>query len=203
MKTKVKICGLRSLRDIEIVNKYDIDYVGFVFAESKRRVSIHEVKAMGEALRKDIKAVGVFVNTPPEEINKIVDYCKIDIVQLHGNETLEECEKIKAPIWKSISVKEKADAAKIELYKNTQGILLDGIKPGSGECFNWDLAKGISDKYFTILAGGLTTENVSNAIQEVKPQVVDVSSGVETDSIKDEEKIREFARRVKGEGFIA
>lgn len=203
MKTKIKICGLKSLRDIEIVNKYPVDYVGFVFAESKRKVSIHEAKAMVEVLRKDIKAVGVFVNTPPEEINKIVDYCKLDIVQLHGNETLEECEKIKASIWKSISVKEKADAAKIELYKNTQGILLDGIKPGSGECFNWDLAKGISDKYFTILAGGLTPENVSNAIQEVKPQVVDVSSGVETDSIKDEEKIREFARRVKREGFIA
>lgn len=195
MKTKVKICGLRSLRDIEIVNKYPVDYVGLVFAESKRKVSIHEAKAMIEGLRKDIKAVGVFVNTPPEEINKITDYCKLDIVQLHGNETLKECEKIKAPIWKSVSVKEKADVAKIELYKNTQGILLDGIKPGSGECFNWDIAKGISDKYFTILAGGLTPENVSNAIQQVKPQVVDVSSGVETDSIKDEEKIREFVRK--------
>ncbi|KOA19975.1 N-(5'-phosphoribosyl)anthranilate isomerase [Clostridium homopropionicum DSM 5847] len=197
MKTKVKICGLRSVRDIEIVNKYSVDYVGFVFAESKRKVSIHVAKAMIEALRKDIKAVGVFVNTLPEEINKITDYCKLDIVQLHGNETLEDCEKIKAPIWKSISVKSKADVAKIELYKNAQGILLDGLKPGSGECFKWDLAKGISDKYFTILAGGLTHGNVSKAIQEVKPQVVDVSSGVETDSIKDEEKIRGFVSKVK------
>jgi len=197
MKTEVKICGLRSLRDIEIVNKYAVDYVGFVFAESKRRVSINEAKAMIEALRKDIKAVGVFVDIPPEEINKITDYCKLDIVQLHGNETLEECEKIKAPLWKSISVKDKNDVEKIKLYKNAQGILLDGLKPGSGECFNWDLAKDISKKYFTILAGGLTPENVCKSIHEVKPQVVDVSSGVETDSIKDEEKIREFISSVK------
>jgi len=197
MNTKVKICGLKTLEDIHSVNKYEVDYVGFVFAPSKRRVSIEEVKEMMSALRKDIKGVGVFVNTKPEEVNKIMKYCGLHIAQLHGNESLEECNKINYPVWKGIAVVSDVDIEKVKVYKNLSGILLDGAKAGSGEKFNWDFIKGISNDLFTILAGGLKAENVEEGILTVRPHVVDISSGVESDGKKDEEKIKEFIRRVK------
>lgn len=198
MRVKVKICGLKSLRDIEIVNKYAVDYVGFVFAKSKRQVSIEKAKVMIRALRKDIQAVGIFVNTPYDDINKIAEYCGLHIAQLHGNETPKECEKVNSPVWKAISIKEKSDLKQITYYENVLGILIDGKIPGSGEAFNWDIADGISKDNFLILAGGLTQWNLKEAIQKVKPNVVDVSSGVESNFKKDEEKIKKFIKEVKG-----
>ena len=177
MNTKVKICGLKTLKDIHTVNKYAVDYVGFVFAPSKRQVSMEEVKEMMSALREGIKAVGVFVNAPHEEVNEIMKYCELHIAQLHGTESPEECNRINYPVWKGLSIQSSEDVEKIEDYKNISGILLDGAKAGSGEKFNWDLIEGIS---------------------KVHPQVVDVSSGVEVDGKKDEGKIKEFIRRVKG-----
>jgi len=197
MNTKVKICGLKTLEDIHIVNKYEVDYVGFVFAPSKRRVSIEEVKEMMSVLRKDIKGVGVFVNTKHEEVNNMMKYCGLHIAQLHGNESLEECNKINYPVWKGIAVASDGDIEKVQEYKNLSGVLLDGAKAGSGEKFDWDFIKGISNEFFTILAGGLRAENVEEGILTVSPHVVDVSSGVESNGKKDEEKIKEFIRRVK------
>lgn len=197
MNTKVKICGLKTLEDIHIVNKYKVDYVGFVFAPSKRRVSIEEVKEMMSALRKDIEGVGVFVNTKPEEVNNVMKYCGLHIAQLHGNESLEECNNIDYPVWKGISIASNGDIEKVQEYKKLSGILLDGAKAGSGEKFNWDFIKGISNEFFTILAGGLSAENVEEGILSICPHVVDISSGVESNGKKDEEKIKEFIRRVK------
>jgi phosphoribosylanthranilate isomerase len=198
MNTKVKICGLKTLKDIHIVNRFAVDYVGFVFASSKRQVSKQELKEMMGALRGDIRAVGVFVNTPTEEINKIMEYCGLQIAQLHGTESPENCNRINYPVWKGLSIQSSEDVDKIEDYKNISGVLLDGAKAGSGEKFNWDLIEGVSKETFTILAGGLRTENVVEGISKVHPQVVDVSSGVEVNEKKDEEKIREFIREVKG-----
>lgn len=198
MNTKVKICGLKTIKDIHIVNKYAVDYVGFVFAPSKRQVSMEEVKEMVRALRVDIKGVGVFVNTPSEEVNAIMKYCGLHIAQLHGAESPKECNRVNYPVWKGLSIQSSEDVDKISDYKNISGVLLDGAKAGSGERFNWDLIEGVSERRFTILAGGLKAENVVKAISKVHPHVVDVSSGVEVDGKKDEEKIREFIRRVIG-----
>ncbi|MCY6483207.1 phosphoribosylanthranilate isomerase [Clostridium aestuarii] len=197
MKTKIKICGLKTLEDIRMINKYPIDYVGFVFVESKRKVSKEQVRDMKKILSTKIKAVGVFVNTPYDEINDIVNYCGIDIVQMHGEESSEECEKIIVPVWKAISVQNKKDLIKAQRYKNVKGFLLDGVKAGSGISFEWSLVKEFSKNYFTILAGGLNSENVQQCIEIVNPHMVDVSSGVEKDGQKNEEKIKKFIRKVK------
>lgn len=201
MNTKIKICGLKTLKDIHSVNKFAIDYVGFVFARSKRQVSIEEVREMMSILREDIKAVGVFVDESPEEVNKIMEYCGLHIAQLHGEETVEDSMKISYPVWKALSIKSSEDVKKAEKYKMFSGVLLDGSKAGSGEKFNWDFIEGASKGAFTILAGGLKSENVEEGILKTRPQVVDVSSGVEIDGVKNEEKIREFVRRVKGYEF--
>ncbi|WP_084757985.1 phosphoribosylanthranilate isomerase [Defluviitalea phaphyphila] len=194
---KIKICGLKKLEQIHMINKYEVDYVGFVFAKSKRQISPKTAKEMKLALREDIKAVGVFVDTPIEEVNKIAKYCNLDIVQLHGRETPKECEQSIVPVWKAFSVKEKLELNLIDEYKKVSGFLFDSSRGGSGKTFDWDLIKGISKSYFTILAGGLNIDNIENAIKKVNPHVIDVSSGVETNGEKDEEKIKEFIRRAK------
>lgn len=192
----IKICGLRTLEDITIINAHPVDYVGFVFAPSKRRVAPEEARVMRNKLDRRIKAVGVFVNTSSEEINKTIEYCGINIAQLHGEETPEECSRIIVPVWKAIAVKDDQALQAAQAYRNVAGILLDGSKAGSGTVFDWNWAEGFADKQLTILAGGLNAENVQLAIKTVKPHVVDVSSGVETDGAKDREKIISFIRKV-------
>ncbi|WP_461206444.1 phosphoribosylanthranilate isomerase [Clostridium sp. DL1XJH146] len=200
MVTKIKICGLKTERDIEIINKYDVDYIGFVFAESKRKVTKEKAKDMVSKLRKDIKAVGVFVNSTKEEINEVVDFCGLDIIQLHGKETTEFSSCFDIPVWKAFSIKDKASLIEIGKYHEINGYLLDGLNPGSGKSFDWNIINGFSKDHFTILAGGLNSINVKTGIELVKPAVVDVSSGVEVEGIKNEEKIIEFIRKVKRYG---
>jgi phosphoribosylanthranilate isomerase len=111
------------------------------------------------------------------------------------------CAKANRLVWKAVSIKTEASLKEIEKYSGVDGILVDTYKAGSlggnGETFNWDIVKGLSDRYFTILAGGLEADNINEAIETVKPQVVDVCSGVEINIIKDEEKIKNFVRRVQ------
>lgn len=198
MNTKIKICGVKSLEDIAIVNKYDIDYVGFVFAKSKRQITKELAKKMKEKLNPKIKAVGVFVDAPYENINETIQYVGLDMVQLHGNETNDLCIKINKPVLKSISIRNKDSINKVSQYKNIYGFVVDGAVAGSGKVFDWNFIGDISSKYITFLAGGLNEKNVEEAIQKINPQVVDVSSGVEVDGIKNEEKIKQFVRKVKG-----
>jgi len=202
MTTQIKICGLRSVRDIQIINKYDIHYAGFIFASgSKRQLTVDRAREMRKVLRHDIKAVGVFTHTSIEEVNRIADECDLDIIQLHSDESPNTCERANREVWKALSIKSEESLKDIEKYKNVKGILVDTYKAGSlggnGEIFNWDIVKGLSDKYFTILAGGLEPDNINAAIELVKPNVVDVCSGVEIEYIKDEEKIKKFVRRVQ------
>lgn len=199
----IKICGIKTFEDIEIINRYDIQYAGFIFAKgSKRELNVDRAKELRRNLNKNIKAVGVFTYTPIEEINLIADYCNLDIIQLHSNETDEDCKKANRTVWKSISIKSDENYD-IDKYKQADGILFDTYKPntlgGSGEVFNWDKVKGLSQKYFIILAGGLNESNIVEAIDTVKPQVVDICSGVETDGFKDEIKIKNIVRRIKNE----
>lgn len=198
---KVKICGLKRLEDINIVNKYPVDYIGFVFAPSKRRVSLEEAMELKSALNPSIKTVGVFVNEEPSLVNEIATKCSLDIVQLHGDEDDEYIKNIKFPVWKSISIKDSNFYKEMESCTLSCGFVLDtyssDAKGGTGKVFNWDLVKDISKDKFIILAGGLNSSNVLTAIEKVSPSVIDVSSGVEELGVKNELKIKEFLRKVK------
>jgi phosphoribosylanthranilate isomerase len=196
---KIKICGLKRIKDIEIINENykDIDYIGLVFAESKRKVDKELAKELIDRLNPKIKTVGVFVNSKPEEINDIVDYCKLNIVQMHGSESVEDCLKISASVWKAFKIKEESDLNSIMEYEEFKGILLDGKDPGSGGSFNWKWAEKLNIKSNLILAGGINSGNVTQAMNIIKPNIVDISSGVEIDGYKNAEKIKEFIRKVR------
>ncbi len=199
---KVKICGLRRMEDIEIVNKYKPDYVGFVFAKSKREVNIEEAKKLIEKLDKDIKSVGVFVDLEPEKVNEIKKISGIDIVQLHGHEDIDYCQKIDGTIWKAFRVKDESIKEDIEKYSNIAEILLldahvKGVAGGSGKKFDWNLVNKIGKKDNIALAGGINIENIDEARERVNPILLDVSSGVEAGGFKEEGLIREFLKKVR------
>lgn len=190
---KIKICGLKRLKDIDIANKYKIDYAGFVFAESKRKVTHKLASQMKEKISSDIPVVGVFVDANSKEILKLYNDNIIDIAQLHGNENEEYIKNLKEKtdynlkIIKAIEMSETVDLSK---YDNSLAdyLLLDNGK-GSGETFDWRLIRKDLKKDF-FLAGGLNSENISQAIEEFKPYAIDLSSSVETNGFKDEEKIK-------------
>ena len=203
---KLKICGMRRPEDIEMANRYEPDYIGFVFAESPRKVSYEQAKELSALLNEDIVPVGVFVN---EHMNIIVDLFKdgiIEIAQLHGDEdekyirnlkdkSIEETGK-QIPVINAIEIKEGADYDD-ELLKWRDSVsdyfILDSGK-GSGKTFDWSLIDKESEFFMNsiFLAGGLNSENLALAIEEFNPFAVDLSSSVETDGFKDEEKIKEI-----------
>lgn len=203
---KIKICGLRRLEDIEIVNKYKPDYIGFVFAESPRKVSFEEARELSGLLSEDIVPVGVFVN---EHMKLIVDLFKegiIEIAQLHGDEdekyikdlkdkSIEETGK-EIPVINAIEIKDNTDFNDTVLeWRDSLSdyFILDSGK-GSGKTFDWSLIDKNSEffKNSIFLAGGLNSENLTSAIEEFNPFAVDLSSSVETDGFKDAEKIKEI-----------
>ena len=203
---KVKICGMRRVEDIEMANKYNPDYIGFVFAESPRKVSYEQAKELSCLLSDEIVPVGVFVN---EHMKLIVDLFRegiIEIAQLHGDEdekyikdlkdkSIEETGK-EIPVINAIEIKDDIDFNDTVLkWRDSLSdyFILDSGK-GSGKTFNWDLIDKDSEffKNSIFLAGGLNSENLTSAIEEFNPFAVDLSSSVETDGFKDEEKIKEI-----------
>ncbi|PAB59497.1 phosphoribosylanthranilate isomerase [Anaeromicrobium sediminis] len=199
--TKVKICGLKNEEDIIYANKLKPDYVGFVFVNSTRQVNKYRSKELIDGLDESIKKVGVFLNTPSNEVNEIAKYCNLDILQFHGDESSDYCDSFHYEVWKSFRVKDINSLNEVDKYQ-VKGILLDtftkGQYGGSGKTFDWNLATNMRKSQFVILAGGLTTENVKKAIERVKPMVVDVSSGVEVNGVKDFEKMKKFIENVRG-----
>ena len=201
--TKIKLCGLSRIIDIETANELNVDYIGFVFAnKSKRYIDKSTAKNLKEKLNRNIKAVGVFVN---ESIEKIADYITndiIDIVQLHGNEDNEYIKELKTtinkPIIKAFKISDEKDI-NIANESIADYILLDS-GAGDGKVFDWNLIKGINRNYF--LAGGLTIDNVSSAIKSLNPYAIDVSSGIETNSLKDKNKMKQFVEIVNSENKI-
>ncbi len=195
--TKLKICGLTSMSDIEIVNQYRPDYIGFVFAKSRRQIDVKTAKKLKSGLGHGIQAVGVFVNEDMNTIIELLNHKIIDLAQLHGNETEEMINIIKTktgkPVIKAISVYQEQD---ILQWKNScvDYLLLDHGAGGTGQCFDWNLIPEIKIPFF--LAGGITAENVQKALR-IKPFGIDTSSGVETDGIKDALKIKEIVNIVK------
>lgn len=196
---KIKICGLKRLADIEMVNKYKPDYIGFVFADTKRKVS-HELAAqLKENLSSDIVAVGVFVDADIDEILALYDDGVIGMAQLHGLEseeyirTLKEKTNYELKIINAIEMSRDKDLLK---YDNSIAdyLLLDSGK-GSGKTFDWNLIRKDLKKDF-FLAGGLNISNINQAIEEFNPYAVDLSSSLEVDGFKDENKIKEIMEAI-------
>lgn len=178
----VKICGITKLSEIENLNILKPDYIGFVFAESKRKVTKEQAKELINNLDKSIKTVGVFRNNTEEEILDILTVADIDVIQLHGSETIEFVEqlqkKTKKDVWKAASIKSNEDMSKALKYP-VETILVDGSNPGSGEIFPWKYLNNIETDKRIFLAGGINEDNVLEGISTVKPDGIDVSSGVE------------------------
>ena len=199
--TKIKMCGLSRTEDIEAANAIKPDYIGFVFAEiSKRRVSALEASKLKIKLAPEIKAVGVFLDDKLDFVASMLNLGIVDVVQLHGSEDEEYIERVRQitskPIIKAFIIRSKEDVERAE--KSTADyILLDGGK-GEGKVFDWSLLKDIKRPYF--LAGGLNPVNASDAVKALKPYAVDVSTGIETDGVKDKEKMTAFADAVREEG---
>ncbi|MBR6403034.1 MAG: phosphoribosylanthranilate isomerase [Eubacterium sp.] len=197
-KTLIKICGLSRLEDIDIANELLPEYIGFVFFEkSKRNVSKETARLLKQRLDKRIKAVGVFVDSDEDFICSLLDEGIIDIAQLHGSEDEDYIQRIKTrsgcKVIKAFVVND------LETFKTAENsgadyILLDSGK-GTGNTFDWSILEGVKRPYF--LAGGLNCDNIERVMSDIRPYAVDVSSGVETDGIKDAEKIRRFVSAVR------
>lgn len=201
---RIKICGITNLSDAMVAIAAGADALGFVFHQpSPRNLFTEQATAIIRQLPPFIQTVGLFVNQQAELVNETAKQCKLDLVQLHGEETPEYCNAIKPRIIKAFRVKDSYILNDIKKY-DVAGYLLDAWSPvahgGTGETFNWDIAtNATSHNNRIILAGGLTPENIAAAIKCVKPYAVDVSSGVESaPGIKNAQKIQTFIQNAIG-----
>jgi len=219
--TLIKICGLREPVYALAAAEAGADFIGLVFAESRRRVSVEEalaiVRALGEPLsaaggdaehieallrRKRPLVVGVFADADAETVNRTAEAVGLDLVQLSGDEPWDMCDKLSRPVLKAVKVKHDTSAGEIIAGLRPGAIpLLDthveGALGGTGRPFDWSVAAEVARRFPIVLAGGLTPENVGEAVRRVRPWAVDVSSGVETDGAKDVVKMRAFVAAVR------
>ena len=198
--TKVKLCGLSRIEEIEAANELKPEYIGFVFAPKSRRYVAPEAAAeLKKQLSTEIQAVGVFVNEAVEKIAGLLNDDIIDIAQLHGDEDEAYIRRLRQlsgkPIIKAFQVKSEKEIADARQCP-ADYILLDS-GAGTGTVFDWNILKKIDRPYF--LAGGLSAGNVGKAVKELHPFAVDVSSGIETDRRKDKDKMAAFVAAVRKE----
>ena len=195
---KIKICGLKRRKDIEYVNKYQPDYIGFVFAGKKRKLTYDQVVDLKKYLTSSIQVVGVFVNEDISFVEKLVKEHVIDLVQLHGQEDQKYIqalkEKVDVSIIKAIQIKNEDS---FNEHYDVDYYLYDHGTGGTGESFDWSMLKEVDKPVF--LAGGINLLNIDDALKK-NVYALDVSSGVETDGFKDEKKIKKIVRRVRNEG---
>lgn len=207
--TGIKICGLQRPEDIEAVNAAGPDYIGFVFAEGKRKITKEQAHRLKERLAASILAVGVFVNEDPDIVADTVRAVPLDLVQLHGDEDEAYIRRLRRllgediPLIRAVRVKSREQIQRAEQFP-CEYLLLDtyvkGQYGGSGKSFDRKLIPPLSKPFF--LAGGLTGENLKEALEggESRPFCVDISSGAETDGKKDAEKIQKLVRIVRNAG---
>lgn len=201
--TRIKLCGLKRDDDIAWANELQPDYVGFVFAkDSKRYVTPKETAKLKAMLSPSIQSVGVFVNADIEVIGAMAEMGVIDVIQLHGDEDKDYLEslrkRVKLPIIQAFRIRTAQDVQKAG--KSSADLVLLDAGAGCGEVFDWRLLKEISRPYF--LAGGLTPQNVTEAIKRLHPYGVDASSALETGGVKDCEKMTAFVEAVRRKGEI-
>ncbi|MBR5116394.1 MAG: phosphoribosylanthranilate isomerase [Lachnospiraceae bacterium] len=199
--TRIKLCGMTREQDIEAANRIRPDLIGFVFApKSRRYVSPERAAALRRMLDPSIRAVGVFVDESIEAVAKLLSDGVIDLAQLHGHEDDSYVERLRqltdAPIIQAFQIKGKDDPDTAHASK-ADHILLDA-GAGDGMVLNWSWLKGFDRPYY--LAGGLNPDNVEQAIRTLHPYGVDVSSGIETDGVKDAKKMRVFVEQVRSAG---
>ena len=198
-----KICGITRIEDALAAVEAGVDAIGLVFyPPSPRCVTLQQARLIIAALPPFVTTVGLFVDASRCELGEILDAVPLDLLQFHGDEAPDDCDGYHRPYIKALRVRPDDDiAAQVALYKNASGVLLDtyvpGIPGGTGETFDWSLVPDNVDKP-VILAGGLTAENVAQAIAQVRPYAVDVSGGVElAKGIKAATKIRAFMQAVR------
>ena len=212
--TRVKICGIRTLKDAQVAAA--ADFIGLVFVPGRRRRLETEaargiVDGLKGSLKTAPKVVGLFADQPLDEVNHIINACNLDLAQLCGAESLDYCQQTDAQVIKvlhipqgqasSASTRELSD----EILTHTEAghlvtldRLVEGLQGGTGESFDWSIAAELSQQgHNFLLAGGLSPDNVADAVAMAHPWGVDVSSGVETDGIKDHQKIRDFIQNAK------
>ena len=204
MRTRVKICGITRAEDARSAVEHGADAIGLVFFEgSPRHVTLEQAGRITTAVAPFVTVVGLFVNASPSEIRHVLENVPLGLLQFHGHEANDQCNRYGLPFIKSVAMKPDIDLrGQIQTYPDAGGILLDAWQPqthgGGGQAFDWaqvphDLAVPV------ILAGGLTAANVETAIRRVRPYAVDVSSGVENGKgIKSAEKISAFMKGVRG-----
>lgn len=201
--TKVKICGITTVEDAHMAIEAGADALGFVFYDkSPRNILPERAAEIIGSLPPFIHVVGLFVHAQLDFVNATADRCRLDIVQLHGDESREFCSRVNRRAIKAFRVKDITSLDRMEEYR-VAGYLLDAYSPkafgGTGITFNWDTAVVAKKFGPIILAGGLTPDNVTEAIGHVSPYGVDVSSGVESaPGVKDPAKVRDFIKRAKG-----
>lgn len=207
-RTKIKICGLRRREDVDYVNRWQPDYIGFILADGFRRQILPEQAAeLADHLDSRIQRVGVFVNQPVEFVSDLLDRGIIQLAQLHGDEDeeyirslRETCEKRRCQfqIMQAVRVRKAEDILRAQ-ESSADFLLLDAWSEksvgGNGETFDWSLIQGLNRPFF--LAGGLGADNVAEAVRCVQPYGVDASSSLETEGYKDPDKIRKFVETVK------
>ncbi len=198
-EVKIKLCGIYRREDAAYVNQAKPDYFGMIisFPKSHRNVSPEMARALRRLVSDDIPAVGVFVNQPVEQIAALLEEGVIQIAQLHGQESPEEIRTLQQhtgrPVWKAFKIRSREDIDSAESSPADLILLDNGY--GTGQCFDWSLVGGIARPF--ALAGGLTPENLPRAVAELQPAVVDLSSGIETDKVKDLEKMCRAVRAVR------
>jgi len=204
MGVTVKICGITSVEDAQAVEHAGADAVGLMFYEgSPRHIALEQAKAIVDSLSNTIVRVGVFVNSEESFVRQAMEICTLNMLQFHGDETPEYCARFEIMTLKAIRVSDESSLKEMERY-SADGFLLDAFSEnslgGTGETFNWELAKRATKSGRPIfLAGGLTSENVAEAVKAVRPFAVDVSSGVESEpGKKDAAKVRAFVAAAKG-----
>lgn len=191
--TKVKICGLSTKGAVEAAVSAGADYIGFVFAHSKRKVTLEEAAELAELIPVDVKKVGVFVSPSRTQLLEAIDKVGLDLVQVHGQVADDLFENLPCASIQAVRVDGNGHIPSSQ----ANYLLFDAPVAGSGQTFDWGKldTTGVVQPFF--IAGGLHEDNVAEAIQSFTPFAVDVSSGVETDGQKDHEKIRRFIERVK------
>ncbi|WP_163099486.1 phosphoribosylanthranilate isomerase [Peribacillus alkalitolerans] len=202
---KVKICGIMDVNSAHVAVQAGADALGFVFAKSKRQITPDQAIQIIDSLPNDVEKVGVFVNEEPQVIESIAQYCGLSMIQLHGEESPEMCQEYSLPVIKAFGIGKKQDLLNTDEYP-TDYVLVDSPKGafqgGNGLRFDWSLLNDWNSNKKLILAGGLTPDNVKEAITVVRPFMVDVSSGVESGGKKDHEKIKAFIENAKGAEHI-
>lgn len=200
---RIKVCGLTRAEDVQAAVAAGVDAIGLVFyPESPRHVTIAQAVTLCREIPPFVTIVGLFVNASRAEVHRVVESVPLNLLQFHGDETVDQCEGFGLPYLRAARVRPGVDLLEFATqFPSARALLLDTWTPaygGSGESFDWSLVPA-SCPLPVILSGGLTPDNVAEAIRQVRPVAVDVSSGVESaKGIKDAAKIRAFVSAVRG-----